>query len=235
MCAGHVDHEWLLSCSFSFYRLHKAGLLVVRFCAYIADISFKNVSSMIPSARPIVPTNSDHYFQATFVLRYFEKWGRLVVRTETCAKILITTGRDCGAAEWINFLQKCVWFFFCSIPYPAVIKSIHHANMTEMLLATWHNVRHRHEKMEKSKNSKWPTRPCPYCWTAILFFGRMYGQTEGRKVKSANTICKTNDHLFGLGLVGQYSWKQVSLVSSFLYSTSWAKEFENGLQYCKGS
>ena len=46
-------------------------------------------------------TRSDHYFQATFVLCYFTD-----VRTEPCAKIMITTGRDCGSAEWINFKQE---------------------------------------------------------------------------------------------------------------------------------
>ena len=51
---------------------------------------------------PLGQTHSpDHYFQATFVMRYFEKWGT-DVRTKTSAKIIITTGQDFGAAEWIN-------------------------------------------------------------------------------------------------------------------------------------
>ena len=37
---------------------------------------------MIPSARPTVTTSSDHYFQTTFVLRCFEKWGRTYGRKD---------------------------------------------------------------------------------------------------------------------------------------------------------
>ena len=40
--------------------------------------------------------SSDHYlFESCFVLLDFEKWT-------TRAKIVITTGRDCGSASWIN-------------------------------------------------------------------------------------------------------------------------------------
>ena len=60
---------------------------------------------MIPSVRPTVPTSIDHYFQATFVLRYFEKWewtyGQTYTDGNMCEK-MITTGLDCGAAEWIK-------------------------------------------------------------------------------------------------------------------------------------
>ena len=35
----------------------------------------------------------------------FEKWGRTDGRT-TCAKTIITTGRDYGSASWINILPK---------------------------------------------------------------------------------------------------------------------------------
>ena len=49
------------------------------------------------------PTSSDHYFHTTFVsfcdiLKSGS--GRTDGRTEICAKIMITTGRDCGSAEW---------------------------------------------------------------------------------------------------------------------------------------
>ena len=55
---------------------------------------------MIPSARPQFWSlfSSD----VGFVFRYFGKWGRKDVWTEICAKIMITIGRFCGAAEWIN-------------------------------------------------------------------------------------------------------------------------------------
>ena len=54
------------------------------------------VSSMISSARP---ARWDHYIHATFVLRHFEKW---TYGPTTRVKIMITTGQDCGSAEWIK-------------------------------------------------------------------------------------------------------------------------------------
>ena len=46
--------------------------------------------------------SNKHCFQLKFVvLLDFEKWGRTYGRT-TCVKIIITTCRDCGVAEWIN-------------------------------------------------------------------------------------------------------------------------------------
>ena len=44
-------------------------------------------------------TSSNHCF--LFCFARFEKWGRTNGRT-TCAKIVITTGRECGLAEWSN-------------------------------------------------------------------------------------------------------------------------------------
>ena len=44
-------------------------------------------------------------FQATFILRYFKKWGTGVL-TEICVKIMITTGWVCGSAEWIKTLAE---------------------------------------------------------------------------------------------------------------------------------
>ena len=50
-------------------------LKIAIFCPIWRKIeSLRHVSSMIPSARPTVPTSGDHYFQATFVLPYFEKY-----------------------------------------------------------------------------------------------------------------------------------------------------------------
>ena len=46
-------------------------------------------------------TSSDHYFYATFVL-FCDVLKNGDVRTETCAKIMIPTGRYCGLVEWIK-------------------------------------------------------------------------------------------------------------------------------------
>ena len=57
---------------------------------------------MIPATRPTVsPLFSDDMCP---VFAMFWKVGTNV-RTETCAKILITTGQDCGTAKWINHLS----------------------------------------------------------------------------------------------------------------------------------
>ena len=62
----------------------------------------RHVSSMIPSARPTVPPVAI----IVFMLRLFSLtifWKVVTdVRTETCAKTMITTGRHWGLAEWIN-------------------------------------------------------------------------------------------------------------------------------------
>ena len=52
-------------------------------------------------------TNSRYnlLFYIVFCFGRFEKWGRSDGRTDgrtTYAKTAITTGRDCGLAEWIN-------------------------------------------------------------------------------------------------------------------------------------
>ena len=53
----------------------------------------KQASSMIHSVRPTVSSVAN----IVFTLFYFAKFW-------TCAKTIIPTGRDCGLAEWINFL-----------------------------------------------------------------------------------------------------------------------------------
>ena len=49
-----------------------------------------------------------------FVLLDFWKWGRTYGRT-ICVKIVITTGRDCGSAEWINIKLQMSLYFACSL------------------------------------------------------------------------------------------------------------------------
>ena len=65
----------------------------------------KQVSSMILSGRPTVPSVAITIFsiENCFVLSDFENQGRMDGRTPH-EKIVITTGRDCGSAEWINTL-----------------------------------------------------------------------------------------------------------------------------------
>ena len=68
----------------------------------------RQVSSVIHSARPTVSmASSDHCF-LLFCFARFEKWwdGQHV------RKIMITTGRDCGLAEWIKITDL---FVFCQI------------------------------------------------------------------------------------------------------------------------
>ena len=55
---------------------------------------------MIHWARPTVQNSSNHYSHFKVVL-YFEIWKSSNVRT-TRVKIVITTGRVCGSASWIN-------------------------------------------------------------------------------------------------------------------------------------
>ena len=64
----------------------------------------RHVSSMNHSARPTVPPGATIIF-CCFVLLDLKSGDGTDVRTNvrtTCAKIIITTGRDCGPAEWIN-------------------------------------------------------------------------------------------------------------------------------------
>ena len=57
---------------------------------------------MIPSARPTVdPVAIINFTRNSFVLSDFEKRG-LTDAGRTIVKIVITTGRDCGSAKWIN-------------------------------------------------------------------------------------------------------------------------------------
>ena len=55
---------------------------------------------MIHSTRPTLFS-----LEICFVLLDFEKWGRTDGRA-TRAKTMITTGRDCGSAEWIKSEQR---------------------------------------------------------------------------------------------------------------------------------
>ena len=55
-----------------------------------------------PSGQIHSPTNSNHYFHATFVCFAIFRKVRTDARTETCAKIMITTARDYGSTEWIK-------------------------------------------------------------------------------------------------------------------------------------
>ena len=66
------------------------------------------VSAMIHSARPTDPPVPITILAWTlFCLWDFQKWGRTYGRT-TFAKTMITTGRDFGSAEWIDFCC-CSW------------------------------------------------------------------------------------------------------------------------------
>ena len=58
---------------------------------------------MIPSARPLCPTSSDHYFlkDVCFVLRYFETWVRRRTDGNTCESNDHYRPR-LGQAVWIN-------------------------------------------------------------------------------------------------------------------------------------
>ena len=71
----------------------------------------RQVSSMIHSARPTVsPVVSIVFAWNLFCFARFWKVGTNV-RT-ICAKTMITTGSDCGPAEWINcykFLKTLSW------------------------------------------------------------------------------------------------------------------------------
>ena len=55
-------------------------------------------------------SSSKHVF--TWNLFYFEKWGCTDVRPTyertTCAKTVITSGHDCGSAEWINYFKQII-------------------------------------------------------------------------------------------------------------------------------
>ena len=54
------------------------------------------------------PISSDQSFQKTFVLWYFEKWGR------TRVKIMITDSRDGGSANWINWDLCVLCVIYCT-------------------------------------------------------------------------------------------------------------------------
>ena len=56
------------------------------------------IHSVRSTCPPVAITIS---LELCFVLRDFEKWGRTDVQT-TRAKIVITTGRECGSASWIK-------------------------------------------------------------------------------------------------------------------------------------
>ena len=61
---------------------------------------------MIPVGQTHSPSNKDYYFCLKFALlcEFLQNEdGRTNVRTDNkYVKIVITTGRDCGLASWIN-------------------------------------------------------------------------------------------------------------------------------------
>ena len=67
------------------------------------------MSSMIHSARPTVSLVATIVLCCFVLLDLKSGDGRTNGRT-TCAKIMITTGRDCGSAEWIkSYILKRLW------------------------------------------------------------------------------------------------------------------------------
>ena len=81
------------------------------YCKYSAKIEqTRQKLSMIHSARPTVPPVVIIFScDICFIFAIFWKVGT-DVQMETCAKIMITTGRDCGSAEWINSVEL-KWIF----------------------------------------------------------------------------------------------------------------------------
>ena len=70
----------------------------------ISEKKYKNKTDVIndPLGQTHSLASSEHCF-LMFCFARSEKWGRTDGRTETtCEKIIITAGRDCGLAEWIN-------------------------------------------------------------------------------------------------------------------------------------
>ena len=64
---------------------------------------------MIPSAWPTVPPVIMIIIFTKHVFRFAIFWKvGTDVRTEIRANIMITTGRDCGSAKWIN-IEHCAW------------------------------------------------------------------------------------------------------------------------------
>ena len=96
------------------FLLYFATINETRKC--LKQILTRQVSSMIHSARPTVSPVVNVFAWNLFC---FAKWGRTDGRTyerTTCEKIMITAGRDCRSAEWINilvFLVDVNWFSFC--------------------------------------------------------------------------------------------------------------------------
>ena len=69
----------------------------------------RQVSSMTHSARPTVSPVATIVFCCFVLLDLKSGDGRQYGRTNgrtTCAKTMITTGRDCGLAEWIKILDN---------------------------------------------------------------------------------------------------------------------------------
>ena len=57
---------------------------------------------MIYTTRPTASPVVNIVFPWNFVLLDFKKWGR----TDNMCENMITTGCDCGSAEWINYYIK---------------------------------------------------------------------------------------------------------------------------------
>ena len=85
-----------------FFRLYKSKSSFAYQIRWIGtEIKWtRHVSSMIHSARPNVSPVVNIVF--AWHLFCFEKWNGRTYGRMTCAKTMITIGRDCGAAKWIK-------------------------------------------------------------------------------------------------------------------------------------
>ena len=96
---------------------------------------------MIHSARPTVPQVAAVFsLEVCFVLLHIEKWRRTDGQT-TRAKIVITTGRDCGSASWIikkkmkTLQQNCLSNLW-SFSHPSLLSKmagVMHAGISRIL------------------------------------------------------------------------------------------------------
>ena len=99
------------------------------------------VSSMIPSTRPTVPPVVIIIFtRCLFCFAIFWNVGT-DVRMETFAKIMITTGLDYGAAEWINTLCTGAFKWAMKRQYfylKVIINRRSYFNGLKYYLGQWH-------------------------------------------------------------------------------------------------
>ena len=96
LCLRKQVYSYFIDIIFSCYEIH---ILRPNSTEQVYPTWFKlrQLSSMIHSARPTVSPVANIFFRLKFVLFWeVETDGR------TCAKTMITTGRDCGSGKWIN-------------------------------------------------------------------------------------------------------------------------------------